>query len=90
MGKSTINIYKSSFSVAMSAITRGYALGEIPNFSQCPEARNAPHEPRPAFYPPWPAERRVPRANVADGLPPMWHWVVDDWMGLIGNMHGYI
>jgi hypothetical protein len=54
--------------------------------SQCPEARHAPH----AAFNPWPAERRVPLANVADGLPPVWDWV-DDWMmGLIGNMHGYI
>ena len=27
---------------------------------------------------PWPAERHVPLANVADGLPPMGDWVVDD------------
>jgi hypothetical protein len=54
--------------------------------SQCPEARHAPH----AAFNPWPAERRVPLANVADGLPPVWDWV-DDWIiGLIGNMHGYI
>ena len=58
--------------------------------SQCPEARHAPH----AAFNPWPAERRGPLADVADGLPPVWDWVddwVDDWvMGLIGNMHGYI
>jgi len=34
MGKSTINIYKWSFSIAMLVITRGFPIGKPPNHGQ--------------------------------------------------------